>query len=41
MEEVPADELGEMIEGPLELVLDPVADDWEDNPKGFRWLRGG
>lgn len=33
MEEVLADKLGEMIEGPVELVLDPSADDWEDIQK--------
>ena len=36
MEEVLADELGEMIEGPVELVLDPAADDREDIERGFR-----
>jgi len=30
MEEVLAYELAEMIEGPVELVLDPAADDRED-----------
>ena len=34
MEEVLADELAEMIEGPVELVLDPATDDWEDIQKG-------
>ena len=34
MEEVLADELGEMIEGPVELVLGPAADDWEVTQKG-------
>ena len=34
MEEMLADELGEMVEGPVELVLDPAADDWEDLKEG-------
>src|SRR5579863_8285822 len=34
MEEVLAYELAEMIEGPVELVLDPAADDREDIQKG-------
>ena len=34
MEEMLADELGEMVEGPVELVLDPAADDWEGLKEG-------
>ena len=34
MEEMLADELGEMVEGPVELVLDPVADDREGMKEG-------
>ena len=33
MKEVLADELAEMIEGPVELVLDPAANNWEDTQK--------
>ena len=34
MEEMPADELGEMVEGPVELVFDPGADDREGTKEG-------
>ena len=34
MEEMPADELGEMVEGPVELVFDPAADDREGTKEG-------
>jgi hypothetical protein len=34
MEEMLADELGEMVEGPVELVLDPAADDREGLKEG-------
>jgi hypothetical protein len=34
MEEMLPDELGEMVEGPVELVLDPADDDREDTNEG-------
>ena len=34
MEEMLADELGEMVEGPAEHVLDPAADEWEGLKQG-------
>ena len=34
MKEVLAGKLGEMIEGPVQLVLDPAADDWEGIQQG-------